>query len=879
MLGGCTPNLGRVCELSDSSNRDTPKGRRRPLAVAGLGLVAVTLLCVCLWALVSLVGKPRAVGGRQSSASSAGTSASRSGVEGSESAQPRPANRLARETSPYLLQHAHNPANWYPWGPEAFERAKREGKLIFLSVGYSTCYWCHVMERESFENDEVAKILNEHYIAIKVDREERPDIDEQYMLASQLLTGRGGWPNSVWLTPDGKPWMAGTYFPRERFKEVLRKLADLWNTRRRDVEQQAEELSIAIRRAGVVKTGAVAEHPLNQQLIDQAVSELTQSFDAVHGGFGSAPKFPPHDRLLLLAHEYRRARDETVLKMLTTTLTAMASGGIHDHLGGGFHRYSTDQRGLLPHFEKMLYDNAQLLRAYVDGYLLTGDEAYREVVQDIVSWVDREMTDPGGAFYSAIDAESEQEEGKFYVWTYREVIQALGQEQGSLFANVYGVEQDGNYVEQATGQRPGTNVLYLPQALDQVARDRGIDLAGLKSDLRTMREKLLTLRATRTRPHQDDKILSGWNGLMIGSLAYAGRQLNEPSYTDAAAQAAQFVLSKMVEDGRLLRTYRAGSARLPAYLDDYAFFTAGLLDLYEATGDRQWLDHAKQLADTMVDGFQDEKNGGFFFTTSEHEDLLVRSKNILGGGNIPSGNGVAAEVLLRLARISGQPDYREQAEHTLEAFSDLMWRQPSATESLLLATAISLQTDEPGPVEDSISTPPTQSSAGGASDVDSRHEEGPITAQVFASRQFVKPGQTFHVAIVLDIGPGWHLYGPNPDTKFVNPTTVALGPHPALRAGDLVAPKGQRAQDPVLGQTLETYEGRIAFLLPVTLADDAAFGPIRLEIDVHAQACDDHRCLSPTTTKLWLPLVVQGDTSGSDRLHGEIFRPLGIDDE
>lgn len=847
--------------------------------MAGLGLVAVTLLGICLWSLRGPIGKPEAVGGGHAGASSAGVSVSPGDLERSTSAKTRPANRLAHETSPYLLQHAHNPVNWYPWGPEALERAKREGKLIFLSVGYSTCFWCHVMERESFEDDEVAQILNEHYIAIKVDREERPDIDEQYMLASQLLTGRGGWPNSVWLTPDGKPWMAGTYFPRERFKDLLFKFANLWNTRPRVIEEQAEELSVAIRRAGVVPTRAVAEHPLNQQLIDQAVSEVTQSFDAAQGGFGSAPKFPPHDRLLLLAHEYRRSRDQTLQKILTATLEAMARGGIHDQLGGGFHRYSTDQRWLLPHFEKMLYDNAQLLRAYVDGYLLTGDEAYREVVQDIVSWVSCEMTDQGGAFYSAIDAESEQEEGKFYVWTYREVIQALGQKQGSLFANVYGVEQDGNYVEQATGQRPGTNVLYLSQPLDQVARDSGVDLAGLKSDLRTMREKLLTLRATRTRPHQDDKILSGWNGLMIGSLAYAGQQLQEPSYTNAAAQAAQFVLSKMVEDGRLLRTYRAGSARLPAYLDDYAFFTAGLLDLYEATGDRQWLDHAKQLADTMVDGFQDEKDGGFFFTTSEHEDLLVRSKNILGGGNIPSGNGVAAEVLLRLARISGQPGYRQLAEHTLEAFSDLMWRQPSATESLLLATAVSLQADEPRPVEDSVSTPPLQSSAGSASDVDSRHEEGPITAQVFASRQSVKPGQTFHVAVVLDIRPGWHLYGPNPDIKFVNSTTVALGPHPALRAGDLVAPKGKRAQDPVLVQTLETYEGRITFLLPVTLADDAAFGPVRLEIELRAQACDDHQCLSPTTTRLWLPLVVQGDTPGSGPLHGEIFRPLGIDDE
>ena len=674
--------------MTNCSSGD-PSNRRRPRSKVGMGLLAVTLLLAGMGAVFVFWGDRSQTNGNHAAASE-DDHGENSSPDGRDS---RPANRLARETSPYLLQHAHNPVDWYPWCPEAFQRAKQEGKLIFLSVGYSTCYWCHVMERESFENDEIAEILNEHYIAIKVDREERPDIDQQYMLASQLLAGRGGWPNSVWLLPDGRPWMAGTYFPRERFGDLLLDMVKIWKTRRNEVEQQAQRVTAAVREAGLAKASAAKQRPLDQPLVDRAVLQVRQSFDAQHGGFGGAPKFPPHDKLLLLAHEYRRSGDAVLLEMLTATLDAMAAGGIHDHLGGGFHRYSTDEAWLLPHFEKMLYDNAQLLRAYTEGYVLTKDEAYREIALGIVAWIEREMTAAGGAFYSGIDAESEQEEGKFYVWPYDEVLATLGQQQGNLFAAAYGLDQQGNYVEQTTGKRAGTNVVYLPEPLAQLARGRDLDPARLKSDLDAMREKLLAVRAERIPPRTDDKILSGWNGLMIGSLAYAGQQLKEPQLTTAATNAAQFVLAKMTEDGRLLRTYRAGQAKIPAYLNDYAFLANGLLDLYEATNDRQWLDAATQLTDTMLDSFHDKEDGGFFFTSSGHEDLLMRSKNLLGGGNIPSGNAVAAEVLLRFGRISQREDYHQTAEQTLEAFSDLMWRQPLATDSLILATAISLQTD------------------------------------------------------------------------------------------------------------------------------------------------------------------------------------------
>jgi uncharacterized protein len=601
------------------------------------------------------------------------------------------ANRLIHETSPYLLQHAHNPVHWYPWGPEAFQQARADDKPLFLSVGYSTCYWCHVMERESFENHEIAQVLNESFIAIKVDREERPDIDEQYMLAGELLAGRGGWPNSVWLTAEGKPWMAGTYFPPVQFKAMLNELARIWRTRRADVEKQADQLTNAIREAISGISVSLQGRGVDWQLIERAIDESRRTFDAEHGGFGGAPKFPPHERLLLLARQFRRTRDNTLLTMLTTTLDAMARGGFHDQLSGGFHRYATDRQWLLPHFEKMLYDNAQLLRAYTEGYLRASDENYREVVRDIFAWLEREMTDPEGAFYCALDAESEQVEGKFYVWRYDEVMEILGQGPGRLFAEIFDLEPDGNYVEQATGLRPGTNVLHLPQPLDEFAREKDLDLVKLKANLHSMREKLLTARATRTRPHRDDKILAGWNGLMIGSLAHAGFQLEEPSFIDTAVKAGRFILASMSKDGRLLRSYRTGQARIPAFLDDYTYFIRGLLDLYEATEDRQWLDNAARLANIMLDDFEDKEHGGFFFTSSGHEKLLARSKNLTGSGNIPSGNGVAAEVLLRLWKITGSVKYRQSADRTLAAFSGLMWQMPQAAESLIQAAALSLE--------------------------------------------------------------------------------------------------------------------------------------------------------------------------------------------
>ena len=644
----------------------------------------------------------------------------------------RHTNRLANETSPYLLQHAHNPVDWYPWGKEALERAKRQDKPIFLSIGYSTCYWCHVMERESFENADVARVLNENFIAIKVDREERPDIDEQYMLATQLMTGQGGWPNSLWLTPDGRPWMAATYFPREQFISILKRIADLWKTRRADVDRQADELAEAMRRIG----GAPAIDPaaIDQSLVDKAVSQLREAYDSANGGFRGAPKFPPHGSLAILIHEYRRTGDKGLGETITGTLDAMAKGGIRDHVGGGFHRYAVDDHWLVPHFEKMLCDNAQLMRAYTDGFLLTSNPGYREAVEDTFRWIQAEMTDVDGGLHSAIDAGAVGEEGRFYVWRYEEIMDVLGPSDGPLFVETYGVKSAGNYAEERSGEKSGANILHLVKPVEQVARDKGRDPTELVGRLFAMRQKLLAARNQRPHPHKDDKVLAGWNGLMIESLAYAGRTLKEPRYVQAAQHAADFIFKMMIiDDGRLLRTYRAGQAKLPAYLDDYAFLAAGLLELHEADGNPRWLDQAQRLADAMLEGFQDKAAGGFFFTTTSHDDRPIRSKNLLGGGNIPSGNGMAAIVLLRLGRMTGEDRYTSAARRTLDSLSGLMRQSQAAAETLILAVAMTLEPFAETKQSSRLAISATQSSQPAADTPDDRQTRHRVTAELYAS--------------------------------------------------------------------------------------------------------------------------------------------------
>jgi hypothetical protein len=586
-------------------------------------------------------------------------------------------NRLASETSPYLLQHADNPVDWYPWGPEALERAKKDGKPIFLSIGYSACHWCHVMEHESFENEEIAKVLNEHFVSIKVDREERPDLDEIYMTATQMLTGRGGWPMSVFLTPDLRPIFAGTYFPPEDrwgmagFPTVLERVAELWRTRREEVENSAGEITRALVAHTTSAGGAGADGALDASLLERVVEAHRADYDPAHGGFGGAPKFPPSMALELLLRRWRASGDAGLLSVVEHTLDEMARGGMVDQLGGGFHRYSTDERWLVPHFEKMLYDNALLARVYLDAFEATGKPQWERVVRETLDYVLREMTSPEGGFTSSQDADSEGEEGKFFVWTPEEIRAVLGEEEAPLVERAFGVTAHGNFEGSRT-------VLHLPLSLRDLAVALDGEPEAIESRIAAARRRLFEAREKRVHPGLDDKILAAWNGLMLSAMARAGGALEEPRYLRAAQAAGSFLLSKMRDGkGRLFRSFRAGEARHPAYLDDYACVAEGLLDLYEADFDPRWFAAAREIVAKAIDLFWDEKEGGFFYTARDHEELIARTKSLYDNA-VPSGNSTAAVVLLRLAAATGEAGYRERAERTLRALRGKLERAPRA---------------------------------------------------------------------------------------------------------------------------------------------------------------------------------------------------------
>jgi uncharacterized protein len=595
-------------------------------------------------------------------------------------------NRLAHETSPYLKQHAHNPVDWYAWGPEALGRARELDRPIFLSVGYSACHWCHVMEHESFEDEEVAKILNDHFVSIKVDREERPDLDQIYMTAVQRMTGQGGWPMTVFLTPDGKPFTGGTYFPpedrygRRGFKSVLRLVAEAWRARRKEVDAAAGDLAGFL---GAAMSARPEGGALGPDLVRRASDALGRAFDPVHGGFGQAPKFPHAMDLRVLLRAWKRSGDDHALHMTRHTLDRMAMGGIYDHLGGGFARYSTDARWLAPHFEKMLYDNALLTTVYLEAFQATGDPFYREIVEETLAWLRREMTSPEGPFYSTLDADSEGLEGKFYVWTADEIERVLGKEDAARFNEIYGVEPEGNW-EESPG--PGWNILHRVKTFTQSARLLGAPEPELRDFLADCRHKLFAVREGRVRPGRDDKMLTAWNGLMIAAMARAAWTLDKPEYAEAAARAADFILTKMhTPDGRLLRTYSSGSApKLNAYLEDYAYLLDGLVELYEATFDPKWVTSALEVAGVMVDQFWDAAGGGFFYTGRDHEALIARGKDPHDNAT-PSGNAVAATALLRLAALTGRADLRDNAEATLRLYAGLMAQHATAAGQMLIA--------------------------------------------------------------------------------------------------------------------------------------------------------------------------------------------------
>jgi uncharacterized protein YyaL (SSP411 family) len=610
---------------------------------------------------------------------------------------PRPANRLAKETSPYLLLHAHNPVDWYPWGDEALAKARQEKKPIFLSIGYSSCYWCHVMERESFMDDEIAAVLNKNFVCIKVDREERPDIDEIYMRAVQIylqLVGSkqgGGWPLSMFLTPDAKPLMGGTYFPprdkdsRMGFLTVLNRVHEAWSGDPEKWQKTGDALADYV--ADSLKQRPMLKVvKLDAAMLDAVLRSLVAEYDTTYGGFGFNPanprqaKFPEPPNLAFLLDTARRFQSETAKKMLVTTLEKISQGGIRDHVGGGFHRYSTDRFWRVPHFEKMLYDNGQLVSVYTQAYELTPRDDFKRVVDESIEFVLREMTDGAGGFYSAIDAETDAEEGRYYVWDRQECQRVLGPEAYALWADVYGLGGEPNFEGQAY-------IPLLAKSLAEEAKQRKLTETALDELLQASRRKLLQERAMRPRPLTDTKILAGWNGLMIRALADAGRVFKNEQYTAAAARAADFILAKLHDsDGRLQRTYAAGQAKILAYLDDYAFLIDSLIALHQATGDARWLQTAGELTETEIALFWDDRVGGFFYTSTLHEPLIARSK-LPTDTVMPSGNSVSAANLLYLATALARPEYIARAEKCMQAAGPMLEENPAAFPQLAVALA------------------------------------------------------------------------------------------------------------------------------------------------------------------------------------------------
>ena len=610
-------------------------------------------------------------------------------------------NRLIHEKSPYLLQHAFNPVDWYPWGDEAFEKARKEQKVIFLSIGYSTCHWCHVMERESFENDSIAAAMNRYFICIKVDREERPDVDKVYMTALQAMGQGGGWPMSMFLTPDLKPFFGGTYFPpnamhgRPGFPDVLQRIHEIWQNDRQKILESADGLTKFLKELPI---SPQATGSISAKMLDSCFQQAEAQYDPKYGGFGGGPKFPRPVVFNFLLRYYERTGNKIALAMSENTLRKMSLGGMYDHIGGGFHRYSVDGEWRVPHFEKMLYDQAQLVFSYVDIYKITKDRYFESVVRDVLKYVSKDMTAPTGGFYSAEDADSEDPdqpgekgEGSFYVWEKKEVLEILGDKRGELFSYYFGIEEKGNALQDPQQEFLRKNILYVAHTAAQTAGKFGKDEGDVAGILNECRETLAAKRADRLRPHLDDKILTSWNGLMISAYARAHQTFGDPEYLRQAERAASFILEKLYDknSGLLLRRYRDGEAKLEAHLEDYSFFVQGLLDLYETSFDVRWLQEAIRLTKTANDIFWDKEHGGYFDTSGKDPSVLVRMKEQYDGAE-PTGNSIAAMNLLRLSEMADNADWRTKAEKTLSLFSTVLEKHSFTVPQMMAAVDFSL---------------------------------------------------------------------------------------------------------------------------------------------------------------------------------------------
>ena len=723
--------------------------------------------------------------------------------------RPKYTNRLILEDSPYLIQHAHNPVDWHPWGPEAFAKARRENKPIFLSIGYSTCHWCHVMERESFDNEAIARILNEHFVSIKVDRERRPDLDEIYMTAVTLIAGRGGWPMSSFLTPDGKTFWGGTYFPPNRFQQVLQQISKLWQQQRSELILQAERITA---RVAEIHAGGGKARRVDETVLLQAVRSVLQRFDPTHGGFSQAPKFPNENLLLLLLDAEQRSPNKAVREAVETTLNAMAQGGIHDQVGGGFHRYSTDSNWLVPHFEKMLYNQARLARVYLLAFDLTDNPLYARVARQTLDYLLRDMRAAGGGFYSATDADSEGEEGLFFLWTPAEIKAVLKPEDTMLTIELYGVTEAGNF--------EGRNILVLPVGLDQYAERKSIPLHRLLKSVDRIREQLRQARESRVHPLRDDKILTAWNSMVITTLAMAWEILEEPRYLQAAERAAEFLWSNQRrENGGLWRVSLQGRASTPATQDDYAHFALGLLQLYDATQDDKWLLRAREITDGMIDRFWDAQAGGFFMNRPAEDTPLMTRPKPSRDGALPSGNAVAVRVLAKLVERTDRLDYEEKANKTLAAFSEQIVQYPAAYATMLIGAADLLY---------------------GEAGAHQYAAKGAVAVKANA----VGGAQPNEVMLKFRIRPGWHINGHRPLQADLVATNVAVSDGSGWKLDTVNYPEAQLKKLGFSQTELALYEGDFSIRTAVTPKPGHG---ARIPLQLTLQACNDRSCLPPET--------------------------------
>ena len=775
-----------------------------------------------------------------------------------KSKTPKFTNELIHETSPYLLQHAHNPVHWFPWGDKAFNASRQTGKPIFLSVGYSTCYWCHVMERQCFEDEEIAKQMNAQFICVKVDREERPDIDNIYMAATQMISGGGGWPMSVFLTPPGangpkdpglKPFYAGTYFPpvgqygRPGFPQIMEGITNAWTTRRKDILKSADDIATAIQ----THLGQLERKgDLSIGLVQTTTTQLLRSYDPTYGGFGNAPKFPTPNNLMLLFAVYQNSGDQDILDAVDHTLERMARGGIYDQIGGGFHRYSTDDKWLVPHFEKMLYDNGQLIEAYLTAHATrpkTKDpQFFARVVRETCDYILREMTDSTGTFWSAQDAEVDAREGLNYLWTPQQIQKAVGDGKlAALATQLYGLDEGTNFQDPHHRDEPPANVLYLPLRLDELALLRNTSLEELLASRQVINQKMYPVRTQRKQPATDDKIIVSWNGIMVGALAMAGRQLEEPSYTDAAIRAARYILENMrQEDGGLNRTMRKGRVKINAFLDDYAFLVHGLLEIYRTNHDQYWLDTAKDLITVARERFA-TPDGGYYDTLADQPDLFVRTRNTHDGA-IPTGNSQMIHNLIDLYELTDNEEHLDLAVKDLQSFAGVLTDRGYVLAHMqhALLRAIKADPKQIGNMEETVATPT---------------DNAPVSIMVEADSHNLNDDTPFR--ITLNIQNGFHINANDPGMDNLIATSISLTGTDGVKL-EVAYPSGESRTYPYSDEPINVYEGHIAIdVKTIKTGEISSTGSPKLTLTY--QACTDQACLLPTTVDIPIQIRLADD--------------------